>query len=689
MTNNLVASQKTNWVDSETVRSIHMNEIGEGINNVTNMMPIYASNGSFYENTNFSSSTYNLVPVTYSDDSQNVAPTSYFNGMEVVFKSIIANTGDCYVNVNNLGSKQIKTLKNQTLTAGTIPEGWLVTLRYDASQDCFYILENKGAVGRNIGDIFWTYRQDSSLNGAYDCNGQEFNKADFVGDTNPYDLILANSLPNGTYEEFNAEVEEKGYCNFFAIDTINQKFKVPKLNKIIIADVKDSISVVGNGKTLGLTNGTLTQGLIAHIPNASANFKTPAFSNGANSNIGETGSISNSFPAYNFVGVSTEAQYSGLIANLQEGTKTIELRPMVQLATGADESSLANTTQCLAQLPQKANIIWYANREFEYKQPNFIVADKQYVTIKGGTAIRLANGSTFYTENDMLKPISEILDTGEISNGADYYFYLDNQSNLIASLNEDLPTGTTNAVQIGGAHTLCVAVTEANAPALLSDSFWMNHPAAGYNAGYFIPNSSWTPAFRSAAKTGNKGQAFVEYHSIRKWVDIYLQSGTGTATASSYAGTITNSRQPILHHQDMMLVGKELPNDMEFSVFAEGSNQCTAIQGAAIPSDKKCGGYLDTAGKRMISGFFIECCCGYLWQWSSELAATGSTGWKAYADTRRGASYGMPYILLFGGSYAVSSSGGSLFRSSSGDRVDVSAGGGARGVSLHLERVHA
>ena len=185
MPNNLTADQKTNWNQNETVLPVHMNTIGEGINNVTNMMPVYASNGSFYENTSYNTNTYVLEPVTYADDSQNVAPTSYFNGMEVVFKSSVANTGDTYVNVNNLGAKQIKTLKNLALTAGTIPEGWLVTLRYDSTQDCFYILENKGAVGRNVGDFFWTWRKDSALNGAYQCSGQEFNKSVLTGDTNP------------------------------------------------------------------------------------------------------------------------------------------------------------------------------------------------------------------------------------------------------------------------------------------------------------------------------------------------------------------------------------------------------------------------------------------------------------------------------------------------------------------------
>lgn len=669
MSNNLQANYKENWQENEVVRPIHMNEIGQGLNNLCKLMPVYAGNGSFYENTNYSSSTYNVVPVTFTDDSQNVAPTSYFNGMEVVFKASTSNEGNCYVNVNSLGAKQIKTLKNQQLSAGAIPEGWIVTLRYDSTQDCFLMQENKGATGRNVGDFFWTWRKDNSLNGAYQCNGQEFNKSDFTGDTNPYDLIVSGSLPSKSYEEYESDITENGVCGYFGIDTINQKFKVPTIKDIFI-------------EAGDLT--TLSQFTEAGLPDHSHTYGTKS------SMLPQAGSVTQCWVGEKEDNTGNASESNSIYGNSDTvQPKSIKLRPMVQLSTGADESSLANTTQCLAELPNKANIIWYANREFEYKHPCFILADKQYVTIKGGTAIRLQNGSTFYTENDMLKPISEILDTGDVTNGKDYYFYLDNQGQLIASLNEELPTGTSNAVQIGGAHTICVGVAEANAPTLLSDSFWMNHPAIGYNAGYFIPNSSWTPAFRSAALTGNKGQAFVDRGNIRIWVDIYLQSGTGTSTASSYDGTITNNRQYMLHFGDMDQVGKQLPSADEFRIFSEGSNQKTTINNNVIPADKKCGGYFDTAGKRMISGYFIECCCGYLWQISRDIAATGTSNWSAWADDRRGDHYGTPYVVLLGGSYVHSSHCGSWAAASDTSLTDSSVSSGCRGVSLHLERVHA
>ena len=683
MANNLQANQKTNWVDNETVRPIHMNTIGEGINNLANLMPVYAGNGSFYENSSYSSSTYNLVPVTFVDESQNVAPTSYFNGMEVVFKASASNEGDCYVNVNSLGAKQIKTLKNQALTAGAIPQGWIVTLRYDSTQDCFLMQENKGAVGRNIGDVFWTYRKDNSLNGAYDCNGQEFNKADFTGDTNPYDLLVANSLPWVDYETYASKISTDGVCTYWGLDTTSQKFKVPTLKEIYIQ--ADELSKIGQYQEAGLPN------IEGNFWGNRISYESQAYTEGCFTQEKSNGEAASNVQSAKGVKFNFDASLSNSIYGNSDTVtpNSVKLRPMVQLATGADESSLANTTQCLAELPNKANIIWYANREFEYKDPCFILADKQYVTIKGGTAIRKADGTSFYTENDILKPISEILDTGSVSNGKDYYFYLDNQNNLIASLNENLPVGTTNAVQIGGAHTLCVGVTEANAPTLESDSFWMNHPAAGYNASYFIPNSSWTPAFRSAAKTGNKGMAFVDYNHIRIWVDIYLLSGTGSSSASSYDGTISNNRQYQNYFWDLIQVGKMPASRDEFMVFAEGSNNKTNIQGSNIPSDKKCGGYLDTAGKRMISGFFIECCCGYLWQVSRQIAATGSKNWNQFADTRRGGTFGIPYVVVLGGYYGNSSNCGSWAVYSHSDLLTSGVASGCRGVSLHLERVHA
>lgn len=326
-----------------------------------------------------------------------------------------------------------------------------------------------------------------------------------------------------------------------------------------------------------------------------------------------------------------------------------------------------------------------------YREP-FITAGRTHTTfyIKGDTYLKFKmNGynRVFYNEHDVEYSAISKLDTGTaLQNGKQYYIYLVetgvvNQFDIRVSLNASYPSGfnANNSYCIGGFHTLCVAVTSSNAPALPAGSLWDSHPAIGYSAGDIIPNSIWCETHRPMCNPA--GMVYIDLLDL--WVDIYLQSGTGTSTRSAYGATITNSRTPIQHLWDMQLVGKRLAQDAEFMIFAEGSNQKTAVQGAAQPNPFTAGGHLDTAGKRMISGYFVEECCGLIWQWLDEVSPHGGSGWANYGDENtRGASYGMPYILIAGGTCGDSSNCGSRSRYSNAARSSVAANVGARGVSL-------
>ena len=326
-----------------------------------------------------------------------------------------------------------------------------------------------------------------------------------------------------------------------------------------------------------------------------------------------------------------------------------------------------------------------------YREP-FITAGRTHTTfyIKGDTYLKFKmNGynRVFYNEHDVEYSAISKLDTGTaLQNGKQYYIYLVetgivNQFDIRVSLNASYPSGydATNSYCIGGFHTLCVAVTSSNAPALPAGSLWDSHPAIGYSAGDIIPNSIWCETHRPMCNPA--GMVYIDLLDL--WVDIYLQSGTGTSTRSAYGATITNSRTPIQHLWDMQLVGKRLAQDAEFMIFAEGSNQKTAVQGAAQPNPFTAGGHLDTAGKRMISGYFVEECCGLIWQWLDEVSPSGGSGWANYGDEQtRGNSYGMPYILAAGGGWFDSSNCGSRSRASAATRSYVYAAYGARGVSL-------
>ena len=324
------------------------------------------------------------------------------------------------------------------------------------------------------------------------------------------------------------------------------------------------------------------------------------------------------------------------------------------------------------------------------------------ITLQAGTVIRLevSEDDIRYLEvkEDTDYNIFNIMDTGaaSLTAGKDYYLYAVAKDEvnpetseviktveLKASINSTYPTGYTasNSRKIGGFHTLCVAVTSSNAPALVDTNIWASHPAIGYNAGDIIPNSVWCLSHRPISDPA--GMVYVD--KIDKWVDIYLQSGTGTSTASAYGARVTDTRTPIQHQWDMELKNKKLATDNDFMMFAEGSNQKTAIYGSAAPNPKNAGGHTDTSGKRMISGYFVEECCGFLWQWLDEIAPVGGSGWNGYGDeATRGHSYGMPYVLGAGGGWSDSSSCGSRSRSASVGRATAGARNGGRGVSLPL-----
>ena len=315
----------------------------------------------------------------------------------------------------------------------------------------------------------------------------------------------------------------------------------------------------------------------------------------------------------------------------------------------------------------------------------YILGDKTSITIKANTTLKLGT-QEYYWDEDETFSVNNILDTGTIQAGKDYCIYL-TIDGIKISANSTYPDtyNSTNSIKIGGFHTLCIAVTSFNVPTLAANSFWGSHPAIGYKAGDIIPNSVWCTTHRPYCDPS--GMVYIngdKYGEHPFWVDIYLQSGTLQSTKSRYGGTLVNNRQPMLHAWDMLQVGKKLPTDNQFLIFAEGSNQKTNIVGSKLPSPATTGGHLDTAGKRMISGYFVEECCGYVWQWLDELAPTGGTGWNQYADTARGGTYGVPYVLGAGGRYGDSTNCGSWSRTSHAGRLDVYAFTGARGVSLSV-----
>lgn len=200
--------------------------------------------------------------------------------------------------------------------------------------------------------------------------------------------------------------------------------------------------------------------------------------------------------------------------------------------------------------------------------------------------------------------------------GGNFYVYA-TSNGLILSANATYPTGYTASTsrKIGGFHCLCVAVGTIS-----------GHPLSGFLAGDILPASVWDLQHRPLCSP--EGMVWSEAAGI--WVDIYLQSGTGTLTKSANGGTITDTRIWMDFVDDLGAVGKRLLDDGEFQKVAEGCNKETNIAGSVDPGTTT--GHTDTAGRRMISNIGCEDCAGVVYQWLLDQSYRVGTGaaWSWY-----------------------------------------------------------
>lgn len=323
----------------------------------------------------------------------------------------------------------------------------------------------------------------------------------------------------------------------------------------------------------------------------------------------------------------------------------------------------------------------YPMQNAQYKQ--FIqpsTARKGFI-LKAETAIKLILGTrhaVFECRADTPLNATELLDVDQaLLPARDYYIYacydaedaLNPGVRLVVSLNATYPDGFDEQTsrKIGGFHTLCASVGAIT-----------GHPLSGFEAGDILPASLWCLTHRPET-CGPEGMVYVK--ELGLWVDIYLQSGKGAATRSAYGATITDTQPWMEHVDDLAAVGKTLLTDTEFSVAALGSNEKTNIGGSADPVTT--GGHVDTAGRRMISRYGLEDCCGALWQWLDCPTANGGSAWSDLPGNK-GAIYGVSNALLAGGHWVDTTRCGSRARATNDSRASASASVGGRGRARSL-----
>lgn len=263
--------------------------------------------------------------------------------------------------------------------------------------------------------------------------------------------------------------------------------------------------------------------------------------------------------------------------------------------------------------PMDYAVLIIANTPNYYKRPSLFTVSKTTVTIPKNTQVRVGDKG-FQNLADVTLELSTVGDAAT-RKGKDVYIYACQPSTnttepvYVLSLNSTVPTGYTaeTSRKIGGFHCLCASVGTIS-----------GHTLSGYVAGDILPLSKWDLLHRPVSAP--EGMVWLE--GISKWVDIYLPSWNGTRFVSAYGGVISDgASSPAFNGERFVeyagLVGKRPCYRNEFMVFAKGSNEGTNITGSADPNTT--GGHVDTAGRRMVSNYGIEDCCGVIWQWGADL----------------------------------------------------------------------
>ena len=116
-----------------------------------------------------------------------------------------------------------------------------------------------------------------------------------------------------TEEEFNLEVSETGQCGKFVVS--NDYVRIPKLGNSLCSGVVDGkIAVVGNGMTLGLTNGTINAGLSTWFANSVASLGQSE--SGYGKDVGTTGQNVSPYQHGTLYGVTADPTKSGIEAKI-------------------------------------------------------------------------------------------------------------------------------------------------------------------------------------------------------------------------------------------------------------------------------------------------------------------------------------------------------------------------------------
>jgi hypothetical protein len=226
----------------------------------------------------------------------------------------------------------------------------------------------KSTIGgaRNIGDVFFTMRKDTEINGAVACDGSTYSTADFTGTGSIGNLLALNKIPYVSLSTYETLLLTNGSVGVFGWDGLGTTpFRVPSLNDIFIET--GTAAQIGDYIAPGLPNITGYIGLWADeiiSPQPSGAFalnrsKSARVYDGADQRTSTNGFDFDASRSSSVYGNSTAVQ-----------PNAVRYRAMVQLAVSATDEALETCTGVLADVANlQQNKVSKGHVVVEFQEP--------------------------------------------------------------------------------------------------------------------------------------------------------------------------------------------------------------------------------------------------------------------------------------------------------------------------------
>lgn len=166
---------------------------------------------------------------------------------------------------------------------------------------------------------------------------------------------LVSSYPDlfETEANWQQSVMDYGVCGKFVYDNVNNTVRLPKYsNKIYSSSISATAPVVGNGMTLGLTNGSKVGAIYENASNAFSSNDNLYGATVGTSFSGTAGYFDNSTG----IGITTDSTKSGIITDLSNITTPVDGYYYIVVATSTKTDIEVDIDEIATDLNGKADV---------------------------------------------------------------------------------------------------------------------------------------------------------------------------------------------------------------------------------------------------------------------------------------------------------------------------------------------